>query len=427
MKSTIELREYERRRVELRPSEVEELLAVGGGAVRVESTAHRGAYDLVAGSLVGSIVTPSLQLLIHPKVELENLLYLLGVSTRDIRWWREHFPYETDQHLVPALFAFFARTLREALAAGLIRSYRWEQERLTTLRGRIDVTELLRAPGRRFPVPCEFEEFTADNALNRFLRAAVRTGLVTAGLPPEVRRLLLGELTRFEEVADVPQRPEALDQHVFTRLDEHYRTPVRLARLILERRTLADRVGTDRAVSFLIDMNRLFEDFVAEGIRRRLAPALGLQRGPSVQLGTGREVPMYPDLVVTSAGQRVYVGDIKYKLNATGIARNADYYQLLAYATALRHDEGLLVYHLDGGAQPPREIEVRGAGTKLVTYLLDISGSPEDIESELDRLRDFLLERIGSGLTQGGSRSSADEWLGRRTVRALSATAGPER
>jgi 5-methylcytosine-specific restriction enzyme subunit McrC len=388
------LTEYERSREALTAGEVERLVSAGGDALRVESTPVHGTYDVVANSRVGTLVTADLQVLIRPKVRVENVLYLMGFSVDDIQWWQEHFPYEVDRHLVPALLAFFARTLRQALGAGLIRSYQWEEERLATIRGRIDLSEYVRSPQRPFPVPCSYEDYTADNLLNRFLKAAVRSSLMTTGITPSLRLLLLGEMAHFDEVADVPMRPEALDGHVFTRLDRHYETPIELARLILQRRTIADRLGASAASSFLIDMNQLFEDFVAEGLRDRLAPTYGVHRQVTTHLDLDRQVAMKPDVLVSRAGRRVYVGDVKYKLNASGIARNPDYYQLLAYATALGHEEGLLIYYRDGDERPPREITVRGTGTRIVTYRLDLSGSPREIEHAVDELADLVRGRV---------------------------------
>ncbi len=80
---------------------------------------------------------------------------------------------------------------------------------------------------------------------------------------------------------------------------------------------------------------------------------------------------MYPDLELWAGDELVYVGDVKYKLTRSGLARNTDYYQLLAYATALGLSEGLLIYCQADGSLPDREISVRHVGTSLRTRALD--------------------------------------------------------
>ena len=59
----------------------------------------------------------------------------------------------------------------------------------------------------------------------------------------------------------------------------------------------------------------------------------------------GRQVAMRPDLVFREpGGDERYVGDVKYKLTADARGRSGDYYQLLAYTTAMDLPEGVLIY-----------------------------------------------------------------------------------
>jgi len=393
-----ELGEHEVRDVELTAAEAAALQARNGGLVSISITERPGVYRLSAGSLVGTTSAGSVRILVRPKVPLRNLLYLLGVGLDDIRWWERTFPYESQQELLPAFLAFFARTLRQALSAGLLRTYRWEQARPAAVRGRIDFAEQLRAPGIDARLACAYEDFTSDNELNRYLRAAVRRAMLVADVPPAMRQVLLGELARFGEVADITVRGDELDGHHHTRLDEHYRTPLGLARLVLRGGTIVDRLGGQTATpasEFAIDMNQLFEDFVAEGLRRRLSPDLLVEREPRVPLDTRHRVSTYPDLVIRRWDRTVaHIADAKYKLTETGLARNPDYYQLLSYATVLQQNAGTLIYNTaaeEGSADEP--IEVRHAGITLATYSVDLSGDLEDLEREIDVLAQWLHAR----------------------------------
>jgi 5-methylcytosine-specific restriction enzyme subunit McrC len=387
------LREYERVDLDLTAAQASALQTSSGGALTVVPSATPGSYLVRASNLVGTVAAADLEVVIRPKIPLRNLLYLLGVGHDDIRWWERTFPYDQELELLPALLAFFARSLQRSLAAGLLRSYRWHEERLRTVRGRIDFHAQLGRPGERTTLACRYEEYTADNLLNRYLRAAVRRALLVPDVPPALRRLMLGELVRFEEVEDVPVRADSIDGYVHTRLDDHYRTPLALARLILEGGTIADRAGVTAAGSFLIDMNRLFEDFVAERLRRNLHPHLRLDREPSIAFDRARRVRTKPDIVLRDAhGKVVHVADVKYKLSGSGLARNDDYYQLLSYATILQQNEGSLLYHDAGdGDPPPRTIEVRQTDIALTTYRLNLAGDLDAVEGELRRLADALL------------------------------------
>jgi hypothetical protein len=123
-----------------------------------------GMYELRAGSTVGTVVLPSLRLLIRPKVALENLFALARLRPMVTRWGDTLFPYEQDPDLFKAMAWVFEAEVRRALAQGLVRGYQPRSETLTTLRGRIDLAGQLRArQGMPLPLECRFEEYTGGH------------------------------------------------------------------------------------------------------------------------------------------------------------------------------------------------------------------------------------------------------------------------
>jgi 5-methylcytosine-specific restriction enzyme subunit McrC len=124
-----------------------------------------------------------------------------------------------------------------------------------------------------------------------------------------------------------------------------------------------------------------------------------------VNLDTGTSVPMRPDLEFRNGGVPVLVGDVKYKLTGDALGRNPDYYQLLAYATALGLADGLLIYCQADSGRPQRTVTVRRAGIRLHTYALDLTGSPGDIDSATRELAAWVLD-----LSSGGSGFAAGRW-----------------
>lgn len=197
----------------------------------------------------------------------------------------------------------------------------------------------------------------------------------------------------LEEVSDDSMRADDLDRISITRLNVHYLPALRLAQLLLANLTLVDQSGATSALSFMVNMNDLFQRFVTERLRRALRGRLEVRCEPLVHLANGNKVRMYPDLEFRRKGETVYVGDVKYKLTGDARARTADYYQLLAYTTALDLPEGVLIYCLADGGVPAREVTVRHAGKVLHTRAIDLTGSPSAVAAEIDVLADWLAER----------------------------------
>lgn len=379
--------------VELSRTDAETLAATG--VVTVSPTAGAGDRWLIsAGSKVGTLVVGEHRILIRPKIHPDNLFLLLEVGLPPSAWRSESFDYSVTGDLLPSLIAFFTRTVETTLARGLVRSYREERESLVAMRGRPDLAIQISRGGLAFPIACRYEDYTADNAENRYLKAAVRRAGRVPGPEPIDRRRLLQQLVALEDVSDAPAVPDDLDDIGITRLNAHYEPALRLAQLVLANLTLQDQAGVTSASSFIVDMNLLFERFVTERLRRALLGRLQVRKQTNVHLAEGRRVLMHPDLEFRNRrGETVFVGDVKYKLTSDARARNADLYQLLAYTTALDLHEGVLIYCLADDGTPQRTVTVRHAGKILHTYAVDLSGSADSVAEQLGKLADWIANR----------------------------------
>lgn len=169
----LELHEYDSATVPLSPNGARDLARISGSHITVGLGAEAGTFTITATSHVGAIVTPEVEIIIRPKVSLENLFMLLEVGLPPEAWSPEAFAFGTDRNLLAAVAAFFARTLERTVATGLLRAYREERTRLLALRGRIDFAEINRSPGLIAPIACAYDEYTADVLENRILRAAL--------------------------------------------------------------------------------------------------------------------------------------------------------------------------------------------------------------------------------------------------------------
>lgn len=389
-----ELREYEETVLALTEEEARLLVAAAPEALAVSPAGSVGHWKVKAAGHVGTITLPGLSVLIRPKVGLESVLYLLDAGMPDAAWRNEVFQYGSQQDLLAAFAAFFARSVDRATNRGLLRSYRDARERLMALRGRIDFREQIRRPAVPIPIACAYEDYTADVNENRFVLGGIERLLRALRLDPGTRSLLIRLRARFEDVLPVLPSRDQLDGISFDRLNAHYRPALQLVSFISQNLSLHDRAGTQDASTFLIDMAKLYEDWVTRKLRAALHGQFGVESQTRRHLDVERRVSIRPDLEIHHNGAVRYVGDVKYKLSRHGLARTADYYQLLAYATALNLPEGILIYAQAEGEMPDREVTVRHAGNRLVTYRLDLSGSFDSLDRSIAQLAKHLRDRV---------------------------------
>lgn len=393
MSGLVELREYRSVRVRLSDVEVASLREAAGNRLTFGVGSHTGEVELGATSYVGTVVTPTVRVIVRPKISLANVFHLLEAGSTPLSLDDGMFAYEETDELLGALAGFYARQVEIATARGLFQAYRQHDERLVALRGRIDLGAQIRAAGLVSPVACRFDEYTADVTENRVLKAALRRVARLDGVPERTRLLLAGQLLRFDEVGDEEVSHEAVGRVVLTRLNRHYAPALRLAQLILRWASLVDRAGRRQASAFLVDMNKVFEEFLEQRLRRVLSGRLQVLGQLRTWLDVERHVPMRPDLVFRREDRPVYVADAKYKLAPEGVARQSDYYQLLAYCTALRLREGMLVYGHEDGEHPPLEVTARGTGVRLVTHRLPLGGTRAEIDAAVTDLAADVLRR----------------------------------
>ena len=326
-----------------------------------------------------------------------------------------------DDLLAVVIRAFLDEAQRQ-LRQGWIKSYVDQEDRLTRLRGRLNVSEQVRR-GRAAAdrLHCVFDELTVDNDFNRVVRAALV--LVRPRLPVGSRLAIQANQLDLA-LADVgligPGQAlrMRLPQH---RLTRRYDRLLLLASWLL--RLFGPNVhgGPEEGLGLTFDMNRLFQETVsialASAIRRhplRLRLCLTRERPvkPLVRDASNRpRFMMRPDLCLWLDRELVAILDTKWKrLSPFQDERQAsiaqtDLYQLLGYGHtyACRHLTLIYPHHpgLEGWPLPlysycsPAE---SGIALQVAAFDLDRS------RNGADQLLSLQVEALSETLPVGGWR-----------------------
>lgn len=201
---------------------------------------------------------------------------------------------------------------------------------------------------------------------------------------------------------DAVPRGVALPKWRPTRLNERYATALSLAELICSNASFTHRTGAQRATGFLVDMAKVFEDFVSIALGAALERIGGRCRSQWTEyLDSDANVRMELDLVWHSGDRHALaVIDAKYKAEKQSGFPNADVYQLLAYCTALQLGNGHLVYAK--GNESARSHDVRHVGIRIHIHTLDLSLRPAELLEAVER----LAGQIGSSVVLPAGVSS---------------------
>ena len=313
------------------------------------------------------------------------------------------------------LTRLLATHLREEWQRGAYRTYRTVGDDQPVLKGKWRIADQLRRPMRQDIFSVSYDEFTADNHLNRIFRFVVeRLWQLTRD---NDNRQLLGELRQWlDEVTLLPRVTSSDASRVqLTRLNERYRPLLNLARVFLDGGALQMAAGDLSTFAFVFDMNQLFESFITAFIRRHALEILGDElrtcdflsqsRGATYYLARSRGKSVFhtrPDIAFRDgAKQFPLLVDTKYKrLNETdrrlGVSQ-ADFYQMHAYAYRYSCKRVILLYpQMAGMAQPLKacfQLE-QNEGTveaSTVNLCIDLGRKP-DRQRLIEELRALFQE-----------------------------------
>jgi 5-methylcytosine-specific restriction endonuclease McrBC regulatory subunit McrC len=248
---------------------------------------------------------------------MRNLLWMLEVSAH-----RELIEADTG-HLEETptnffdLFAYLlGKNLLSQLMSGVPHRYVAHRGDLHTVRGKINLGEQVSRNWNRFDrIACTWDEFTPNTPVNRLLKCACRflAGRVSYS---EAARLLIDCLALLDEVEDVSPLTALRDvQNLrFDRSMDRFRLAYDLAQRLLRSSGHALGVGGANTYVFLIDMNKLFEDYVHAALAAHFRTAISQQETvgylfPGLKKGRIQQNADY----FWRHDDGLWIGDAKYK------------------------------------------------------------------------------------------------------------------
>ena len=358
-------------------------LAGSGVVTAVPSLYSPGIWQIGPAGKVGSARVGDIEIYIKPKVDIARLLFLVGYAQHAAAWRPETVPVAEAADLVPVVAQALWRQTERAIYQGLLPGYVLVEESSQVLRGRLRESEQLhRHHGLPLPLEIQHDEFTIDIPENRILRTACERMLAVPRVDAESQHMLRRLLRDFTDVTPL-HRGEQIPGWQATRLNARYHPALRLAELVLRATSVEHEFGTVAVNGFLLDMPKLFEDFVTVALREALVSAYGGRvddQDPN-HFDEAGQVRLRPDIVWKVRRSAVAVIDAKYKAEKPAGYPNADLYQLLAYCTVLGLRSGHLVY-AKGNEGPARHV-VRRSGIEIFCHAVDLDQEPGALISQM--------------------------------------------
>ena len=344
-------------------------------------------FIVTPGNVVGAVEIGGALVVVSPKIAVDRVVFMISYAQDPYRWREDWASLGRIDDLVEGFAALFLRACDRVLACGLHRAYRSVEADEAQIRGRVRWARQVRRP-LPLPIAVRYQTHDDDVLENQLIRAALASLRATNIRNPRVAAELARTWNRFRDLRVLQSPRHELRRLVWTRQNEHYRPLLGLARLIIEGNAADLTGGAVSAPGFTLSMPQVFEQFVRTALREQNGLSLTEMpddpREHDLHLDSRRRLELRPDLGVRIQGRWCFVGDVKYKRDL-GSGRQADLYQLLAYATAARLEEATLIY-ADGPVDDSSHI-VRVTGTRLNLIRLDLTRQPREVLRQLERVK----------------------------------------
>ena len=346
-----------------------------GKFIKVEFPSPQTENDwrLTPQGYVGQIKLDDLELRLYPKIGLDNLFGMLEYAyDLNLRIGESEVSLASMSDIFERLSVILAKRINARIQKGLYRAYVKREERLSFVRGRIDLQKQVRR-GWDPVVHCRFEEHTPDVIENQILFQALvtilRTGICSDRTLPTIRKAYRGLKGVVSEMSFAARDCVRQD---YNRLNFDYKPAHSICRFILEHTGPTHKAGDRNMLPFLVNMNSLYEKFVAQWLATNSPEHWTFDPHETVTFGEDNQIQFDIDMVLRDRNARpIAVLDTKYKSPES--ASTNDIFQVIAYAEAMNCTDAFLVYP----KQLPSELDIQVGKIRVRSVKFRIKGDLE--------------------------------------------------
>lgn len=249
--------------------------------------------------------------------------------------------------LLEIFISMFLDEVSKLIKIGIKSDYVGLEDNLKFLKGKLKISEQIRKNiihKERFYV-C-YQEFSADRAENRLIKSTLEF-LYRRSKSSKNQRLIREYLFVFDAISSSTDINADFNRLNLNRQTKHYEQALLWSKIFLQNRSFSPYKGSDVAFALLFDMNRLFESYVGNFIKKKLSDTR-LQHLGKHLVEEPRDFALKPDIFLESK----FIADTKWKIirqdNKENEKKNktaqADLYQLYAYGKKYMCDRLFLIY-----------------------------------------------------------------------------------
>ncbi len=333
-------------------------------------------------------------------IPIRNIYYMLSYAFQVLNeQGYKNIKTEQFDNVAELCAAILSRGVSLQLKRGLGREYIENTEPLSSIRGRIEISESIKTRSvLKKQLVCTYDDFSENSYMNKIIKTTMDL-LLHADISKPRKKELRKLLVFFGEV-------DLLDVYTinwklqFNRNNQTYRMLISICYLVVKGLLQTNSDGTSRLMDFLDEqrMCRLYEKFILEFYRKEMPQltASASQIPWALDDGTGDMLPVMQSDIMLSKGSRVLIIDAKYYSHTTQTQfdtrtiHSGNLYQIFTYVknkdaelSDKPHDvSGMLLYaKTDESSQPDGTYMM--SGNRISVKTLDLNCEFDEIFRQL--------------------------------------------
>lgn len=330
---------------------------------KLDSALKVTRHGIKAKSWVGIIKYKNLHLEILPKlisadvnndkkfsdeernIILKNLIFMLSYTKNlDIKTNNTARLSNEKNPFIEILIREFANSLFESLKRLTPKRYIREEENLNYLKGKIKFSENIRYNcTNQAKFYCEYDEFSENNLLNQ-LFLFISTCLYNISNNSYNKKILKFIINYYSDIDFVRFDKFKVRKIKLTRNQELFKKPFNLAKMFIEQTSVDLSKNKFENITLVWDMNKLFEEFVYELIKRKIPECKPKAQKTKRLLVRDKETKRDTKVDIFIQNPQVII-DTKYKkFKKFDDISSADIYQVTTYCLLHKYNRAILLY-----------------------------------------------------------------------------------
>ena len=341
-------------------------------------------------------------------IRIQNIYYMLSYAFQVLNEQSyRNVATEDFNNVAELCAAILVRGVSAQIRRGLGKEYMPRAKALSTLRGRINISETLKTQAlQRKQIVCSYDDFSVNSYMNQIVKSTMLLLLkadIAKARKKELRRLLVF----FGDV-------RAVDLHLvdwgfhYNRNNQTYRMLISICYLVVKGLLQTRADGTARLMDFMDEqrMCRLYEKFILEYYRKEHPHITTNASQIPWQLDDGMNdmLPVMQTDIMLSNGAKTLIIDAKYYAHSTQTRydkhtlHSGNIYQIFTYVknkevelVGKPHEvSGMLLYAKTDEDTYPEHVYSM-SGNKVEVRVLNLDCDFEIIKSQLDGIVEKYL------------------------------------